>query len=119
MSWGLVICSVCKREVHQSGPKDRENGWEHCEDRTPRCHEGQSQYPAVAEDIAGKWCGADDLDRKFGQATATRACAHSPSIIHRTGGVSAKLDNWCSGCGERIVRKVPAGAWKLAETRKA
>ena len=112
MSYGLVICSFCKRELHQSGRKDQQNGWEHCEDRTPRCPDAQSAYPATVEEIRGPWCGADDLDRKFGVAIVRRDCAHSPAIVHRTGGTSSKLDNYCGKCGAHIVRKVAAGSWK-------
>ncbi len=60
MSYGLVICSVCKREVHQTSPGS--NGWTHCEDSTPRCPGAVSAYPASDEEIVGKYCGRDDCE---------------------------------------------------------
>lgn len=50
------MCSKCQREVHQSGPS---NGWEHCEDQTPRCEGAASVYPSSPGEIKGKWCGVD------------------------------------------------------------
>lgn len=58
MSYGLVICSVCKREVHQDGPNQT---WRHCEDKTPRCAGAVSAYPQTTNEIRGKWCGRDNL----------------------------------------------------------
>lgn len=54
MSHGIVICSKCKRELHQDG------GWFHCEDDTPRCDYGSSEYVENPNDIKGKWCGRDE-----------------------------------------------------------
>ena len=56
MSYGIVICSVCKREVHQDGPN---HTWTHCEDKTPRCEKAHSSYPDNVGEIVGKWCGMD------------------------------------------------------------
>lgn len=56
MSYGIVICSVCKSEVHQDGEN---HGWRHCEDKTPRCEGGSSGYPQSLSEIVGKWCGRD------------------------------------------------------------
>jgi hypothetical protein len=58
MSYGLLICSMCQREVHQG--KDRR--WHHCEDKTP-C--AAVIYAEKESDIKGKWCGRDDFDKKF------------------------------------------------------
>lgn len=63
MSTGIVICSICKRELHQSGDRAIENGWMHCEDRTPRCSDGSAVFPESTAEIVGKWCGMDDPDR--------------------------------------------------------
>ncbi len=61
MSYGIVICSICFREVHQIGPQNSiEKGWRHCEDKTPRCKGAQSVYPKDKSQIKGKWCGMDD-----------------------------------------------------------
>lgn len=62
MSYGLVICSECKREVHQDGPN---NTWRHCEDKTPRCLNAMSVYPESTASIKGKFCGCDDFDGMF------------------------------------------------------
>lgn len=56
MSTGLVICSVCLREVHQDGP---DYSWRHCEDKSPRCEGARSTYPMTVADIVGVWCGRD------------------------------------------------------------
>ena len=57
MSFGLVICSTCKREVHQDGEN---HTWRHCEDKSPRCEGADSVYPSDKSGIAGKFCGMDD-----------------------------------------------------------
>ena len=59
MSYGIVMCSICHREVHQDGPRDNGNGWRHCEDRSIICTGGQASYPESVEQIKGKWCGRD------------------------------------------------------------
>lgn len=59
MSTGMVICSVCKREVHQDGPKSVSRGWPHCEDGTAMCDGATADYPRHAEDVRGAYCGAD------------------------------------------------------------
>lgn len=59
MSCGLVICSECRREVHQDGP---DQTWRHCQDKTPRCDGAVSRYPSSRAEIVGPFCGADDLD---------------------------------------------------------
>lgn len=58
MSSGLVICSTCKREIHQK----RELGsmvWRHCDDGSERCDGAWSEYPASRAEIVGKYCGRD------------------------------------------------------------
>jgi hypothetical protein len=67
MSYGLVICSACKREVHQSGDRNIQRGWQHCEDKTPLCSEATTAYPRAKDEIAGAYCGMDDLDHVFVQ----------------------------------------------------
>jgi hypothetical protein len=64
MSYGLVICSQCKREVHQTGPRDQHGkyGWQHCEDKTARCEAAESVYPAAKSDIRGQYCGHDGME---------------------------------------------------------
>lgn len=56
MSYGIVICSVCHREVHQDGLCQ---SWTHCEDKSPRCEGANSIYPSSPADIKGEWCGKD------------------------------------------------------------
>lgn len=65
MSYGLVVCSYCNREIHQDGP---DHTWRHCEDKTPRCIGAAGRYPATAGEIVGTWCGADDFDGVFRNA---------------------------------------------------
>ena len=62
MSTGLVICSECKREVHQDGPHllDEPDTWRHCEDKSPRCKGADSTYPQDRSEIVGKFCGMDE-----------------------------------------------------------
>lgn len=73
MSNGLVICSVCRREVHQARPFLRAGpraaptpddryppaGWTHCEDQTPRCAGASSRYPTSRAEIVGPFCACD------------------------------------------------------------
>jgi hypothetical protein len=63
MSTGLVICSVCRCEVHQDGARDPQGTatWRHCHDKTPRCPGASSIYPRSRDDIVGPWCGRDNL----------------------------------------------------------
>lgn len=59
MSTGFVICSVCHREVHQTGDRAIRNGWIHCEDGAAICEDAHAQYPATRADIKGAFCGCD------------------------------------------------------------
>ena len=43
MSYGIVICSKCKREVHQDGS---EHSWRHCEDKTAICQNAEDCWRA-------------------------------------------------------------------------
>ena len=67
MSTGLVICSVCHKEVHQDGPRDKATGngtWRHCSrfhSWTPICDKGKAIYPDTREQIRGLFCQADGL----------------------------------------------------------
>jgi hypothetical protein len=78
MSSGLMICSRCRREVHQDGPKNIANGWRHCVDRTPRCFAGSSEYPASRAEIVGPFCGADT----GGQDDDTAKLLESRRVVH-------------------------------------
>lgn len=67
MSWGLVICNVCRREVHQDGERnipDGPNQWRHCEDKTPRCDGATSRYLAAGERPTGAYCERDGKVRE-------------------------------------------------------
>ncbi len=73
MGSGLVVCSACKREVHQNGPLQHTDGcrcksnntgfcragWTHCEDKTPLCAGAESVYPKGRGFIRGRYCGID------------------------------------------------------------
>jgi hypothetical protein len=65
MSFGLVVCSVCKREVHQDRDNDKNLYWYHCDTKSRICHEGYPDYPRRKDDIKGDFCGRDDLDGVF------------------------------------------------------
>lgn len=61
MSAGLVICSVCRKEVHQDGPKQT---WRHCSrfhGWTSLCEQADKVYPKTREEIVGLFCQADGL----------------------------------------------------------
>lgn len=61
MSTGLVICSMCNREVHQDGPKLT---WRHCSrfhGWTPLCDGAKVIFPQSRADITGLFCQADGL----------------------------------------------------------
>ena len=58
MSTGIIICSICHRELHQQSDRS----WYHCEDATPECKPGQHEYAGKLSRIKGKWCGADRYD---------------------------------------------------------
>lgn len=58
MSRGVVVCSICRREIHQTGTPLNEWAWTHCEDGTPQCKHGERDYAAPGEP-QGRWCGRD------------------------------------------------------------
>jgi hypothetical protein len=60
MSTGIVICSVCFRELHQSPNRK----WYHCEDNSLECKEGYHEYAMELKRIKGRWCGADNDGEK-------------------------------------------------------
>lgn len=60
MSYGIVVCAGCLRELHQDGPREVENGWRHCEDKSPRCPGALAAYPESRNEIIGRYCGKDD-----------------------------------------------------------
>lgn len=89
MSYGLVICGACKREVHQDGPSELVphtfgNGssevttWRHCEDKTPRCAGASSKYPESTVEIVGPFCGRDDVDHLHAGASYSTPPAEEP-----------------------------------------
>lgn len=55
MSIGIVICSMCFRELHQGS----DYKWYHCEDGSRECEEGMHEYARELKRIKGKFCGAD------------------------------------------------------------
>lgn len=65
MSMGMVICSKCKKEVHQWGRKGVRDGWIHCEDKSPRCEGATSDYPQSHNEVNGPWCGKDGTPPGF------------------------------------------------------
>lgn len=52
MSYGLVVCSACRREAHAGA-----GGWFHCNDATPLCNGASAVWPSSTEEN----CGAGDL----------------------------------------------------------
>ena len=56
------MCSVCRREIHQTGTALNRHGWTHCEDGTDQCKHGERDW-AQAGEPKGKWCGADAMQR--------------------------------------------------------
>ena len=62
MSTGVVVCSLCRREIHQDGERDipGQTGWRHCDDKSPRCFGAKADYP-LSDEPLGKWCGRDDI----------------------------------------------------------
>ena len=73
MSYGLVICSTCRKEVHQDGPALTSRAgvsqqppatWRHCSrfhGWTPICEGAKAIYPASRIEIVGLFCQADGL----------------------------------------------------------
>ena len=59
MSWGMCICSECKREVHQGRRKDQSLYWFHCEDKTDACLGSRADYAQTTAEVKGRWCGMD------------------------------------------------------------
>jgi len=67
MSTGLVVCSRCKREVHQGV----DFGWTHCADGSPICiidrettgrhvvQRAAIEYPKTPADVMGPACARD------------------------------------------------------------
>ena len=67
MSTGIVVCSICSREVHQSVY----HKWTHCEDATPLCPYAERVYPKSTDEIKGAWCGSDGSPRERAKAKPT------------------------------------------------
>jgi hypothetical protein len=54
MSYGVLMCSKCKREIHQDGPN---RSWQHCPDKTPICQDADKVY--VDGNGIGVFCNRD------------------------------------------------------------
>lgn len=73
MSYGIVICSVCSRELHQGGNREIANGWRHCEGNTPKCEGASAEYAVNEFSTKGVGRGPyastgdylNNLDRSF------------------------------------------------------
>ena len=63
MSYGLLICSECHKEVHRG--VTRGIRYYHCEDMSNMCTGATAIYPDKKEDIQGPYCGNDDLYGEF------------------------------------------------------
>ena len=66
MSYGIVVCSKCRREVHQNGGMECGMGWTHCTGSSaapgsPICKGAKAVYPSSTEEIVGAYCGADGM----------------------------------------------------------
>jgi len=67
MSSGLVVCSKCKREVHQGDAKlFPPKGWYHCigtrwDADTPICEGAKAIWPPSQREINGPFCGVDNI----------------------------------------------------------
>lgn len=66
MSYGLVICSACLHEVHQTGPRDPKTNrrtWVHRETGMNICDGAVARYPDPANglEVAGKPCRIDEV----------------------------------------------------------
>lgn len=72
MSTGFVMCSACRREIHHTGYLDKKGGWFHCEDRSPRCQGGTTEYPRDVLEVVGPWCGRDGKPRDSNTPQAPR-----------------------------------------------
>lgn len=62
MSTGIVMCSVCHRELHQDGPVvNGRTTWTHCEDKSPICDGAAVQYViGSGVETVGRFCGRDE-----------------------------------------------------------
>jgi hypothetical protein len=65
MSFGLLICAKCSKEVHQI-----DGAWVHCVDKTARCPGALSIYPKSRQQIQGEYCGRDQFFRDYDQKKA-------------------------------------------------
>lgn len=83
MSVGLVYCSGCRREAHQSGPREVENGWQH-DDGTPRCAGATTEYVRKLDDVAGG-VRCELYDARIGGRCERRAVKCVPNGIDAYG----------------------------------
>lgn len=58
MSCGIMVCSVCRREIHQDGPKNGRHTWRHCNTKSAICYDACPDWAAVGEP-RDEFCGAD------------------------------------------------------------
>lgn len=91
MSYGLVICSICRREVHQN-PGDNDHGWHHCENKLPMCVGATAVYPEPGEEPKGKWCGRD-RGPSSNPMTAKAVAAFTGEQIRLPGNFRKKIGN--------------------------
>lgn len=73
MSYGVVMCSKCQREVHQSN-----TGWFHCDDKSDICVGADRPYARSPSDLKGEWCGVDScgLQPQFAKAKRDQQRIH-------------------------------------------
>lgn len=108
MSWGLVICSACKRVVHQDGEKIDDahpRGWTHCEDKSPRCVNASRDYPKSREEIVGRVCGHDGGFQEPNPPEMVRVYPQRDPFTGRRMGGSGTLRNGSCPCGSGKKRK--------------
>lgn len=65
MSYGVVVCSHCHREVHQARDREQRLYWYHCQDRTRLCQDAQAAHAKSKSLIVGPACMADDYGNEL------------------------------------------------------
>jgi len=62
VSYGLAICSICRHEVHQNGPRVNDKAtWLHCEDKSLLCSGAVARYPDRFASLLGNACRSDEI----------------------------------------------------------
>lgn len=73
MSYGLAICSICRHEVHQDGPKVNNRAtWLHCEGKSPLCKGAIPRYPDKFASLLGNACRRDEITPSESDAVIAR-----------------------------------------------